>query len=186
MSPWTPPMYMLASLAAIAGLWIMVVKVIPGIVIENFRNRLFAIRNELFDRALDGEIAFDHPAYVMLRASLNGHLRFAHNLSFLEIAVFHKVYRDDPERREVYDRFVEALDECTPAQREFIARYMADLSDAVVRRLVQGSWMMVVPIIPVVMALVLRKPLERRLRKPLESLNMAALQEGEGHCFAGA
>lgn len=50
-----------------------------------FRARLFAIRAELFDGAADGRIAFDHPAYGLLRSTLNGFLRFGHQFGTLRL-----------------------------------------------------------------------------------------------------
>lgn len=183
---WTPPMYTLVSLAALAGLWVMLVKVIPSIVIESFRNNVFGIRNELFDRALSGEIAFDHPAYVMMRSLLNGHLRFAHNLSFMEIGVFYRVYGNDPAANEARERFISALASCTKEQREFMSEYMDRLGMLIVGRLVAGSWMMVLLVAPVIVAMLAQRPLLRLLRKPLDSLNSAALEEGEGCCYTAA
>lgn len=50
-----------------------------------FRVRLFAIRGELFDGAAEGKIDFQHPAYGLLRSTLNGFLRFGHRLGALRL-----------------------------------------------------------------------------------------------------
>jgi hypothetical protein len=42
------------------------------------RARLFTIRAELFDSAAEKHLDFDHPAYGLLRSTLNGFLRFGH------------------------------------------------------------------------------------------------------------
>jgi len=52
--------------------------------VDSFRQRLFAIRDELFDYAAAGHISFDHPAYGTLRTLLNRSIRFAHKLRFSE------------------------------------------------------------------------------------------------------
>jgi hypothetical protein len=49
--------------------------------IDAFRQRIFEIRDELFDYAAEGGIPFDHPAYGALRGLLNGYIRFAHKMS---------------------------------------------------------------------------------------------------------
>lgn len=54
---------------------------------DEFRQRLFALRDELFDLAAAGRIEFDHPAYRLLRATLNGYIRFAHQLGLPPILV---------------------------------------------------------------------------------------------------
>ena len=50
--------------------------------IDALRDRLFLLRDELFDYALSSELSFGDPAYVMLRRSINSMLRFAHKISF--------------------------------------------------------------------------------------------------------
>ena len=49
--------------------------------IDIFRQQMFALRDELFDFALEGEIEFDNPAYTQLRELMNGFIRYAHNLT---------------------------------------------------------------------------------------------------------
>ena len=50
--------------------------------IEVFRQRIFQIRDELFDFAAEGNISFNDPAYGALRTSMNSLIRFAHKMSF--------------------------------------------------------------------------------------------------------
>ena len=56
--------------------------------IDALRHRLFVLRDELFDYALDGNISFDHPAYAMLRRRMNNLLRFSHKISFVRLLIF--------------------------------------------------------------------------------------------------
>lgn len=51
--------------------------------IDEFRQSIFSVRDELFDYAAQGNIAFDHPAYTTLRSMLNGYIRFSHRISAL-------------------------------------------------------------------------------------------------------
>jgi hypothetical protein len=46
-----------------------------------FREQMFALRAELFDFAMEGHVAFDDPAYRLLRTLMNGLIRYAHNLT---------------------------------------------------------------------------------------------------------
>jgi hypothetical protein len=48
---------------------------------DMFRQQMFAIRDELFDFAMDDNIDFEHPAYILLRQLMNGFIRYAHNLT---------------------------------------------------------------------------------------------------------
>ena len=47
-----------------------------------FRENLFAVRDELFDYMLARKLSFQDPAYGLLRSSLNGMIRGAHEGSF--------------------------------------------------------------------------------------------------------
>lgn len=53
--------------------------------IDRSRQELFALRDELFDYAADGNINFDHPAYIFLRQTMNGMIRFTHRVDILTI-----------------------------------------------------------------------------------------------------
>jgi len=50
--------------------------------VDHTRQKLFAIRDELFDYAADGGIGFDEVAYGRLRTLLNSLIRFSHRLTF--------------------------------------------------------------------------------------------------------
>ena len=54
---------------------------------DRFRQNMFALRDELFDFASSGEIKFDHPAYTILRTSMNGMIRFAHRVTLTHVLV---------------------------------------------------------------------------------------------------
>lgn len=66
--------------------------------IDAVRQQLFALRDEAFDYACDGGIAFEHQAYKLLRTKLNGMIRFAHRVSFgrlfLSLVFFHSTRPD--------------------------------------------------------------------------------------------
>src|SRR5438876_10530845 len=53
----------------------------PAQRMDLFRQQMFALRDELFDFALDEKIKFDDPAYTLLRHLINGFIRYAHNLT---------------------------------------------------------------------------------------------------------
>ena len=54
---------------------------------DALRQKLFALRDELFDLACDSQLAFEDPAYWRLRRTLNSMIRFAHRLSFTRLVV---------------------------------------------------------------------------------------------------
>ena len=54
---------------------------------DALRHRLFVLRDELFDYALDGNLSFEAPAYKMLRLGMNNLLRFAHKIGFMRLPI---------------------------------------------------------------------------------------------------
>lgn len=53
--------------------------------IDTYRQRLFGVRDSMFDYAASGAIGFDDPAYVTLRDLSNGLIRYAHRLTFTRV-----------------------------------------------------------------------------------------------------
>jgi hypothetical protein len=53
--------------------------------LDTIRQKLFALRDELFDCADRGMIAFEHPAYRIVRERINGMIRFAHELTLTQL-----------------------------------------------------------------------------------------------------
>ncbi len=55
--------------------------------LDVFRQRVFVVRDELWDYAAAGNISFEDPAYRLLRQSMNGIIRYAHQLTFFRVCV---------------------------------------------------------------------------------------------------
>jgi hypothetical protein len=55
---------------------------------ERYRQKLFEVRDELFDFAREGGISFSDPAYIALRANINGLIRFSHVMGVTRLAAF--------------------------------------------------------------------------------------------------
>lgn len=55
--------------------------------LDAFRQEMFAIRDELFDYATTGNISFDDTAYRLLRRSMNGFIRYGHQLTFFRLCL---------------------------------------------------------------------------------------------------
>jgi hypothetical protein len=75
------------SLSGLIALWAMWYFLWKPQRVDIFRQKLFAIRTELFDLAADGTVSFDHPAYTQLRLLINGLIRFAHRATFPTLLV---------------------------------------------------------------------------------------------------
>ena len=64
--------------------------------VDALRHRLFVLRDELFDYALRSGLAFDDPAYVILRSRINRTLRFAHKISFPRVLLMASLMHSAP------------------------------------------------------------------------------------------
>lgn len=74
-----------------------------ALAVDWFRDKMFELRDELFDFASDGGISFDHPAYGVLRTTMNGFIRFCHRLSLLQIIVL-ALFTTRPLQEGVFNR----------------------------------------------------------------------------------
>jgi hypothetical protein len=80
------------SLTSLAILWAFLFWLYKDFCVDSFRQKVFALRDELFDAACHKQIPFDHKAYGRLRVTMNGAIRFAHELSlahFLFVVLRH-------------------------------------------------------------------------------------------------
>ena len=57
----------------------------PKVVVDTIRQRIFEIRDELFDMAVEGWIGFNDPVYIRFRRTANALIRFCHKASWPRI-----------------------------------------------------------------------------------------------------
>lgn len=96
--------------------------------LERFRQRLFSVRNALFDFAADGGIPFDHPAYRITRRRINSLIRYGHNINSLHTLFMWYEFRRDPQMMSDLSEFDRQLhDACKklpyPAQERIQKTY---------------------------------------------------------------
>ena len=70
-----------------AFLWIFAFWIYPEFRVTQFRQQMFALRDELFDLAASGQISFSDDAYKGLRMTANGFIRFAHIMSISHVMI---------------------------------------------------------------------------------------------------
>ncbi len=61
--------------------------------VDRLRQKIFALRDELFDDARDGRIRFDSEAYGATRSLLNGVIRYSHRISFAKMLTLQLLMR---------------------------------------------------------------------------------------------
>jgi hypothetical protein len=131
-------------LAGLVALWLLVFKFVADYRIDALRDRLFAVREKLFDYAAQGGISFDDPAYTKLRMLINGLIRFAHRLTFMRFAmgVLFMEWRDQPCDKKLLVEWREALNALPPEASRELRDLHGSAIVLVVRHLVTGSPLM--------------------------------------------
>lgn len=76
------------TLISVALIWWLFAFLWRDYRIDKCRQNLFAIRDELFDFANEDNISFRHPAYGMLRSTINGSIQYSHRVGLLEFLFF--------------------------------------------------------------------------------------------------
>jgi hypothetical protein len=81
--------------------------------LDRFRSELFDLRDELFDYAADGNIAFEEDRYGTLRMWLNALIRMAHRVTFFDTIVVTQLAdvnpKSDPKVEERLERIERML-----------------------------------------------------------------------------
>lgn len=77
----------LKSVVCLILLWGFIFFLWKDYCLDDFRERVFTLRDELFLVAARGEIGFDDPAYKMLRERMNVSLRYAHEFTLSKLFV---------------------------------------------------------------------------------------------------
>jgi hypothetical protein len=91
---------------------------------DQYRSEIFTLRESLFQEADAGRIAFDHPAYRMLREMMNGCLRYMQNFTFWHVLIMNLVFRERKEVKASYDmRWKKATKRLSPADRVWLEQY---------------------------------------------------------------
>jgi hypothetical protein len=130
MTQFQVPYTALASIISIAGLCWLMFWLYPDFLNDFFRQRMFAVRDCLFDDALAGKISFDHPAYKELRKVMNGFILQADRMSLFEFALFLVFTRGLPRTEDLdsfdrrWERVTRGLDEPTRMLLEDYRRRM--------------------------------------------------------------
>jgi hypothetical protein len=75
------------SAVLLVGIWAILFWLWPMVRLDCFRQQMFTVRDDLFDYAASGKISFRHPAYRLLRQSMNGFIRYGHQISFCQFVM---------------------------------------------------------------------------------------------------
>lgn len=172
----------LMTLLTVAFIWIGAFWFYTDYSVDLFRQRMFRLRDAFFDEAADGKISFSHPAYGVVRLTMNGLIRYGHriNLAFLLGTLLRPETNVDVKFKK---RLEEHFGSLTKEQKELVSRYVVDMNNLALRRIFLGSPVLlvlfVVPLTVYAVSSAVLAWLASLLREPLEELDSIALIEGE-------
>jgi hypothetical protein len=164
--------------------------------VDLFRQRIFNLRDELFDLAREGVLSFDDPAYGLLRTALNGFIRFGHRIR--PFSLIWLAWRTDKEALWVAtESFVTQWTEATGRLDKATAKRLNDILRRahlwVADQLVFSSMVLLLTVVPIVSVLLGRffwtslrshfskhvtKPVKDWWREAVDRLDTAALTVG--------
>jgi hypothetical protein len=138
---------------SLLGVWVWFFWLYRDYRIDAYRQRLFALRNQLWDYAAAGNISFDHPAYLIVRSRMNGLIRFAHLLSFIWVltGLAMRRVRPFPElEAEATLHLDQALETLEPATADKLRAFHQDALFRAAEHVILLSpifWLLVAPVV---------------------------------------
>ena len=166
----------LVSIMGLAGLWIIFHWPFAQYRRDLLQNRLFAARQELFDIGRRGDLPFDHPAYGLIRTTINGFIRVGPQASLIGVIVLLCLPgRENRHRDETYSARLRRLSqELHPGVRKQVDCVMASVHIALIRHLVFTSLPLAVTLGPLALMGLFKKP----FRANLDRIDDTALEIG--------
>ena len=146
------------SAVAMTALLILVAYVYPCLRLDEFRQSMFVIRDELFDFALAGRIGFDDPAYRLLRHEMNGFIRYAHQLTFFRLVctLLHWKALGEQPAFTWAARWETAVQQTSPEIAAELRKFHSRALALVVKRLVTGSPTLMLALAIMILAVIFR------------------------------
>ncbi|HRH80126.1 MAG TPA: hypothetical protein PLW81_03690 [Thiobacillaceae bacterium] len=130
-------------------LWVMFFVVHREYYISLTRQRLFVIRWKLFEAALEGKISFENPAYQLVRQTLNGMIRFTHDMSILRLSLI--IFANRYIHKELLDHYnahqKKAFSGLSNEQKELLLSSLSEAHWQIVRHVMSVSlfWILFKP-----------------------------------------
>lgn len=145
---------------ALLLLWVLYFWLYRDYRLDYFRQQLFALRDELFDIALAGELQFEGRAYGLLRTTINGTIQYGHQLGFLQLLCAWWFTKDDLLRKqnvEAYKlRWESACAELSPEAAAKVRAIRQRLHFLIIQQVVFTSFILFVTLLAFVFAILLR------------------------------
>lgn len=131
----------IVSFFALAFLCFLVFQAYQQYRVDRFRHNIFIMRDELFDRAAEGLIPFDHEAYRLMRILMNGYIRYAHRLSLLDplfIWALEQIRGPLPSPMSFNALYDQVTEDLSQEQKVALDKYRAQVNDLVIRHVTRA------------------------------------------------
>jgi hypothetical protein len=145
------------SLVSIALVWVFFFWVWRDYCVEDFRQKVFALRDELFDKAASGKIPYNHKGYGRLRLTMNGAIRFAEDISFGQVILMSYFNRNSPLLETYKNEFDKEIEGLPAKEKKVIISFQERLDDLLIEYFLTISPMMVFILIPMILIYLLLK-----------------------------
>lgn len=160
---------------SICGIWFGIFFLYQDYCVDSFRHKMFSLRDRLFNDAAKGLIDFNHPAYGMLRNTMNGFLRFSHKLSlFQTIAIVVSFGRDQAPVRSFEKEWAEVSSDLDKDVVQKLEAYRHEVNKLLMAQIFLGSPLLlafiVLPVLIFAMIVVFVLGTKERVCRWLEGL----------------
>lgn len=190
---------MLGFTISVLFIWIGIFWFYRDYSVDVFRQKMFALRDRLFDYAMEGNIEFKHPAYCILRRTMNGYLRFGHKISAFEMLLNFILLKRPGEKAPSFsfaNKWKEATRNLKEKELKDLEKFRVDMGKLIIFQALLGSpiflFLVVLPSLFCIATFVtvialtkkvsvkakLKSTLDENVREPLGSLESAALAYG--------
>jgi hypothetical protein len=175
----------LSSMISIIGIWYLSLWLFRDYNVDSFRQKIFGLRDELFDFAMNDSVDFGSPAYGMLRAAMNGMIRFAHRMSLSNLIIFLLLTNEKeiPASLSFYKRWEENTKHLNPEVKAKLLDFRQRMNTIVMGHLIVSSPLLMLTVIVPICALILLKLFLNNImnifERQLNSIDSAALKIGE-------
>ncbi len=155
--------------------WLSIFYIYRRFTVDVFRQKMFEVRDDFFDFAADGNIKFDHPAYKLLRTTMNGFLRYGHKISLFEVFVIAICTKKDLQKKNSISfdkRWIAATSGITPELKKQLDLFRVKMHRVLMIQLLMGSPFFACILIPTIIAVEATNKISfsilSKITKPLE------------------
>ncbi len=173
------------SLAAIFFICVLVFWLYRDYELDVFRQKMFKLRDKLFDEARAGNISFDDDVYGILRSTMNGSIRYAHRMNFLYVVGLYIALKGRPplEDNSFSERLKKKKSQLSDEQRKLIDKYQMKMEFYMLEHVLFSSpiilFLVLVPLaITVHLTTRVKQKVVKLFRAPLNELDEIAYTEG--------